>query len=51
VPTNNIVKRSNFEEHLKSTSPEIKLEKKKRMIWKVVQQIGPEVQPMWRFKY
>ncbi|MGL5962687.1 MAG: BRO-N domain-containing protein [Cetobacterium sp.] len=51
VPTNNIVKRSNFEEHLKGLSPEIKLEKKKRMIWKVVQQIGPEVQPMWRFKY
>jgi prophage antirepressor-like protein len=48
---NNIVVRSKFEEHLKSTSPNVKLEKKKRDVWKAVQQIGAAMNPMWRFKY
>jgi prophage antirepressor-like protein len=48
---NNIVVRSKFEEHLKSTSPNVKLEKKKRDVWKVVQQIGSALNPMWRYKY
>lgn len=48
---NNIVVRSKFEEHLKSTSPNVKLEKKKRDVWKAVQQIGSTLNPMWRFKY
>jgi prophage antirepressor-like protein len=48
---NNIVVRSKFEEHLKSTSPNVKLEKKKRDVWKAVQQIGAAMNPMWRYKY
>ena len=48
---NNIVVRSKFEEHLKSTSPNVKLEKKKRDVWKAVQQIGAAINPMWRYKY
>jgi prophage antirepressor-like protein len=59
---NNIVVRSKVEEHLKSTSPTVKLEratragqlrcqKKKRDVWKAVQQIGAAINPMWRFKY
>jgi len=48
---NNIVVRSKFEEHLKSKSPNVKLEKKKRDVWKAVQQIGAAMNPMWRYKY
>ncbi|MGL5962496.1 MAG: hypothetical protein ACRCZ0_11205 [Cetobacterium sp.] len=50
-PENNIVVRSKFEEHLKSTSPNVKIEKKKRDIWKAVQQIGAAMNSMWRYKY
>jgi hypothetical protein len=49
-PENNIVVRLKFEEHLKSTSPNVKLEKK-RDVWKAVQQIGAAMNPMWRYKY
>jgi len=48
---NNIVVRSKFEEHLKCTSPSVKLEKKRRDVWKAVQQIGAAMNPMWRYKY
>lgn len=48
---NNLVKRADFEEHLRNTNPSVKLEKKKRDVWKVVQQIGSALNPMWRFKY
>jgi len=29
----------------------VKLEKKKRDVWKAVQQIGAAMNPMWRYKY
>lgn len=48
---NNIIVRSKFEDHLKSTSPNVKFEKKKRDVWKVVRQIGSALNPMWRYKY
>jgi hypothetical protein len=48
---NNVVRRLNFESHLKIVSPDLKLENKKRLIWKVVQQLAQEVNPLWRFKY
>jgi hypothetical protein len=47
---NNIVVRSRFEEHLKNTTS-VKLEKKKRDVWKAVQKLGTAMNPMWRYKY
>jgi prophage antirepressor-like protein len=47
----NVVVRARFEEHLKTTSPNVKIEKKKRDIWKAVQTLGAAINPMWRYKY
>jgi len=48
---NNVIVRSKFEEYLMQTIPDVRLENKKRDVWKVVQQIGTVLNPMWRFKY
>jgi prophage antirepressor-like protein len=48
---NNVVVRSKFEEYLTHTSPDVRLENKKRDVWKVVQQFGSILNPAWRFKY
>jgi|LakMenEpi03Aug12_release.lakeMendotaPanAssembly.Ray.scaffolds.fasta_scaffold148491_3 prophage antirepressor-like protein len=47
---NNIIVRLKFEDHLKRTT-NVKFEKKKRDVWKVVRQIGSALYPMWRYKY
>jgi hypothetical protein len=47
---NNIIVRSKFEDHLKITT-NVKFEKKKRDVWKIVRQIGSVLKPMWRYKY
>ncbi|MGL5962347.1 MAG: hypothetical protein ACRCZ0_10420 [Cetobacterium sp.] len=39
-----------FEEHL-TTLDVIILKGKKRIIWKLVKQIGSNIQPNWIFKY
>ncbi|MGL5961891.1 MAG: hypothetical protein ACRCZ0_08045 [Cetobacterium sp.] len=47
---NNIVKRKMFEEHLKTLNVII-YKGKKRITWKLVKQIGSNMQPNWIFKY
>ena len=47
---NNIIVRLKFEDHLKRTT-NVKFEKKKRDVWKIVRQIGSVLKPMWRYKY
>jgi prophage antirepressor-like protein len=50
-PDNNVVKRKEFEDHLKRQSPNVKLEGKKRDVWEVTRSIGTSSNPMWRYKY
>jgi hypothetical protein len=47
---NNIIVRLKFEDHLKRTT-NVKFEKKKRDVWKIVRQIGSVLKPIWRYKY
>ena len=51
VPVGNIIKRREFENHLSHNHPEVKLDRKKKTIWDVVQKIGISINPMWRYKY
>jgi prophage antirepressor-like protein len=50
-PDNNVVKRVAFENHLKESHPEVKIDQRKRIIWDIVKKIGVSINPRWRYKY
>ena len=50
-PSNNTVKRKEFENHLRRQSPNVKLDGKKRDAWEMTRTLGPSKNPMWRYKY
>lgn len=50
-PDNNTIKRVLFENHLKESHPDVKIDHKKRVIWEMVKKIGVSINPAWRYKY
>ena len=50
-PDNNVVKRVVFEDHLKQHHPEVKIDRKKKIIWDIVKKIGVSINPKWKYKY
>ena len=50
-PTDNTVKRKEFETYLLSKNPNVSLTGKRRNTWELTRQLGLSINPMWRYKY
>ncbi|QNH08611.1 201R [Invertebrate iridescent virus Kaz2018] len=50
-PTDNTVKRKEFELYLLSKNPNVSLTGKRRDTWELTRQLGSSINPMWRYKY